>query len=662
MANQLEVEIGASTTKLKKSLLEAEKLLTATGNKINSLTSDLKKLDTTSLKTSRAIDTLNKEFKEGSISEASYNRNLTRLTGLQDKLAAKSRKTATELNKLNTSAKRLGSSGFKGAGKGAANAVPAMTEFSRVIQDAPFGIQGVANNIQQLTGQFGHLSTKLGGSKAALKAMLGTLAGPTGVLLAVSVITSLLVSFGGQLFKAKDATDELKKSQDALNKSLESYANGLDTVSKSNLKAAQSAAKETTTLRLLRDTAEDTTLAMDDRLKAVKELQKLYPDYLGNMSREKILNGEVSKTFEVLTGNILKRAKATAALNQIIKNSEQLLNLESQAASKKAEIAKKEIQLTNANILAQRRAGTERAGTNFSVERAIGLQGEYNKLVKEGVEITGKIQGITLENIDLEEAISNIGGVKAGGVIKLKDNIKVSSDLELDSSTGIVGLENITENLLEATTKQGQIFRENFKNQFALTMPGINLTPFEESANLFLIKANEFKEKAGMILTNGVIGVVGGLSEALGSALASGANVIQALGGVLLSAIGDISITLGKQAIAIGVAMIAIKNAFSNPFTAIAAGVALVALGSFIKGTVSKTTSGSGGGGSSSGASGGGSSTSFGGGGSRASSGFSGSGGGGTVVFEIAGTSLVGVLSRTLNRNKNLGGSLSITT
>ena len=35
---------------------------------------------------------------------------------------------------------------------------------------------------------------------------------------------------------------------------------------------------------------------------------------------------------------------------------------------------------------------------------------------------------------------------------------------------------------------------------------------------------------------------------------------------------------------------------------------------------------------------------------------------GGTVIFEIAGTKLIGVLSNTLSRNKNLGGTLSIST
>ncbi len=108
--------------------------------------------------------------------------------------------------------------------------------------------------------------------------------------------------------------------------------------------------------------------------------------------------------------------------------------------------------------------------------------------------------------------------------------------------------------------------------------------------------------------------------------------------------------------------MIAIKKAFSNPFTAIAAGVALVAIGSYIKGTVSKTTqggmSGSTGGGSRGASSTGsgytaprsyGSSSSFG-------------SGNGTVVFEIAGQKLIGVLSNTMRQNRSLNGVVGFST
>jgi len=91
------------------------------------------------------------------------------------------------------------------------NATPALQEFSRVVQDAPFGIMGVGNNIQQLTANFGHLSKKTGGAKGALKAMVGALAGSGGVLLAVSAVTTILTVYGKDIANFVKGTSEAAK-------------------------------------------------------------------------------------------------------------------------------------------------------------------------------------------------------------------------------------------------------------------------------------------------------------------------------------------------------------------------------------------------------------------------------------------------------------------
>jgi hypothetical protein len=93
-----------------------------------------------------------------------------------------------------------------------------------------------------------------------------------------------------------------------------------------------------------------------------------------------------------------------------------------------------------------------------------------------------------------------------------------------------------------------------------------------------------------------------------------------------------------------------------NPAVAIGAGVALVALGSFFSSKSRAIGGGIGGGGGVSGGSGSDANNS-----SFTSSGFSSrSSEGGTVVFEIAGQKLVGVLSNTLNANRRLGGQLGL--
>ena len=162
-----------------------------------------------------------------------------------------------------------------------------------------------------------------------------------------------------------------------------------------------------------------------------------------------------------------------------------------------------------------------------------------------------------------------------------------------------------------------------------------------------------FAEEASKIITNNIGGAFSGIGEAIGSSLAKGNNVINAIGGSILQSIGKLTTQLGQAAIAVGIGMLSIKTAFTNPFSAIAAGVALVAIGTAIS-SAKDSVSGIGSGGGSTGAS------SSAGGGVSTSSQFSNStnndeGFEGRVVFEIAGDKLIGVLNNTSFGNLRAG-------
>jgi hypothetical protein len=92
------------------------------------------------------------------------------------------------------------------------NGMSSLTQFNRIIQDSPYGIIGVTNNIQAFSEQFGYLVKQTGGAKAALSAMLGSLTGAGGIMLGITAVTTALQLYTMYAGSAKEGTDELNES------------------------------------------------------------------------------------------------------------------------------------------------------------------------------------------------------------------------------------------------------------------------------------------------------------------------------------------------------------------------------------------------------------------------------------------------------------------
>lgn len=584
-----------------------------------------------------------------------------------DKLQKELAKAKGEFNSLEKSAEKtnskLGKSSSKSAkgidklGKSAISGNSAMTAFSRTVQDAPFGIMGVSNNITNLTEQFGYLKNKTGSAGGALKAMLRDLKGFGGISLAISVATSLLLVFGDKIFKTKDKAKELREEQEKLTQALDDYVNGLESVSKANLKGEQSAQKELITLGLLKSQIENTNLSTNKRKDAIEALRKKYPDYLKNMSDEKILNGGLATTYDTLTTSIIKRAKATAASNMIIKNSEKLLTLESQLAAKKIENTNLNIEATKKEANAIDLIRKNLKGQDAALSTSKTARDKYNTSVEETNKLIGQIQTLELENIDLEGSID-------------------TTELFKNFDTGDNELKNVFVDFKETYKGEKDKFQELIETDPIILADSsewtsidweayYNLKAFEEKKLEMKARLQQLNLDINALTQNSLASAFTSIGQNIGSALANGTSVIAAVGMGLLRSIGSFLSQLGSKLILYGVlakkkGALDVAMAVGGPAAivagaaAIKVGILAVAAGAAVSAFASSGGSAGGGGGVSS------NTDTF---SPSGGSSFSSSSGGGmqNVVFEIQGTKLVGVLSNTLQRNRNLGGSLSLT-
>lgn len=145
--------------------------------------------------------------------------------------------------------------------------------------------------------------------KSVLKQVIGAFVSWGTVLsLGVTLLTlygGKIIEWVGSLIKTETVLSATARAQQSLNKAFSD--------------AAKNTSSEITHLQLLASTAEDLSLPMEARKRAVKEMQELYPHYLGNLSQEAILTGQASDEMALLTKNIIAAAVARGIEEEISK-------------------------------------------------------------------------------------------------------------------------------------------------------------------------------------------------------------------------------------------------------------------------------------------------------------------------------------------------------
>lgn len=280
-------------------------------------------------------------------------------------------------------------------------------EFSRIIQDAPFGIIGVGNNITQLAGSFSNLQKQTGSSSQALKIAFQSIISPANlVVLGVSAVTTALTLYQMGAFGSKEATKDLREE-------LDKFKETLDEARQAQLDGASSADKELVTINALRTVVENETLAREKRLAAARKLQDLSPEILGNLNQEKILAGQVGDSYEKITRTLLARATAESSIQRVValKEEERLIREKIPEALQKLAKAEERV---NKNRLAGQ---TELAVINENAVRF--LKNQNPELVR--------LEEIEKERLRLIEQINN-SLIDSG--IELDNQVTKVSELE----------------------------------------------------------------------------------------------------------------------------------------------------------------------------------------------------------------------------------------
>jgi hypothetical protein len=336
--------------------------------------------------------------------------------------------TNQELARLNSLGKSFANSSTASFDKfrvSAGAASGSAIAFNRIIQDAPFGIIGVGNNIQQFAEQLTALKGTTGSTGTALSAFFKSLF--TGSNLLVLGISAATAAFTAYQLGAFDSAEETKD----LAKELDDYKNSLDDVTKAQLEGAQSAQGEIQSLKLLKLQAENANLPLEKRILAVKELRNQFPDYFKGLSDEQILLGNVGGAYDKLTKSIVANARAKAFSQQITENEKQTLALLLQEEQRALEILDKRSQLEKARI-GEQLSGLKVAGqftaTNIEANR---LEAELNDLIQQTSDSAEERKKIALETLSIESKIpAEIE--KAGGLIDTNTESYKKLNTEVD--------------------------------------------------------------------------------------------------------------------------------------------------------------------------------------------------------------------------------------
>lgn len=328
-----------------------------------------------------------------------------------------------------------------------AGATMAMTQILREAPAFAFnfstGLLAISNNLPILIDEIQRLNEKnkqlkaTGQPTVSVLGQLGNAIFSLNGLLTIGV--AALTIYTARMGSASEKAEDLTKKFQELDKS-----------------AQEQSAHEYANAQTLNSIAKDVTQSMDIRLRAIKDLQDKYPDYLGNLSKEAILTGQTADAMERLNQALLNKALSEASASKVAEFATKYIKLQDELA----EVEKKQNALFGAN-------GTRSLSTR---EQFLLMQGEKRK-----AEIQEAIREVDAEMKRYQDMANSFAAKAAPLMVGKADKAAKEKNKEyLDSAKTLAdALAQLSTAQVQEDANKNKAIADNEKNSLAERLQAI---------------------------------------------------------------------------------------------------------------------------------------------------------------------------------------------
>jgi hypothetical protein len=379
---------------------------------------------------------------------------------------------AGALPKLDNAASKAAESLKNQIVPGAKQASTALLGFNRVIQDAPFGLVAIGNNLTEIPGALQNLSVAAKESGQSVgKLLISSLMGPAGLGIALSVVTSALtfatVGFEAWTRGFGKSKEEIDKAQ----KKLDEFIKSLKSVGEVSGEAAASQDGQIAQVRALAAVVQDTNKSYESRKRALEELKQTNKSYFGDLKLEESQMGALTTKVNEYTQALIAQAVLKGFTEEISRVSVELAKQKRVLGEYQRALDKANVTLANTKESQTSLTGEDRVSQAFINAKKAVLDAnsafikQFNavgELRKNYDLLNGEIDGAVQETLKFKD-LTNPGKEKAE-VDLLKKRLEALEKIK-DVTKDVTALVGLQESIFELQVKIA--IRDQGKNQIS---------------------------------------------------------------------------------------------------------------------------------------------------------------------------------------------------